>query len=107
MFGITAVVGITISAVGLIDYTPQEVTVETELELGERIFNQSCASCHGDNGEGKVGPALNEGRLVTKYPDPSDHETIVVNGRGAMPSFARQLSSPEIEAVVAYERLAL
>jgi hypothetical protein len=29
-----------------------------DVESGEQIFQQSCAVCHGDNGEGRIGPTL-------------------------------------------------
>lgn len=74
------------------------------LVLGERVYNTNCASCHGPNGEGKVGPALGGGLVVEKYPFISRQIAVIENGRGAMPSFATTLTAEEIEAVALFER---
>ena len=79
-------------------------TIAGDLELGERVFAQNCASCHGRNGGGGMGPKLADGRVVEQYPDPSDHREVVVEGRGAMPAWGDKLSDEEIDAVVRYER---
>ncbi|HHW36035.1 MAG TPA: cytochrome c [Bacillales bacterium] len=49
----------------------------------EGLFAQSCASCHGQNLEGGVGPDLTQvgGRL-----DAAGIENIIVNGQLAMPA---------------------
>ena len=52
-----------------------------DLDLGERVFARNCASCHGRDGGAGVGPKLANGRVVERYPDPSDQRAIVVNGR--------------------------
>ena len=75
-----------------------------DLDLGERVFARNCASCHGRDGGGGVGPKLANGRVAERYPDPSDHRAIVVNGRGVMPPWGDMLSDQEIDAVVRYER---
>jgi cytochrome c551 len=49
----------------------------------EKIFQQSCASCHGTDLKGQIGPALN--RVGSKY-EKTDIEKIIANGRGAMPA---------------------
>ena len=79
-------------------------TTGGDLDLGERVFARNCASCHGRDGGGGVGPKLADGRVVERYADPSDHRAIVVNGRGAMPPWGDKLSDQEIDAVVRYER---
>lgn len=35
-----------------------------QVEAGALIFYEACASCHGANGEGLVGPALNAADLL-------------------------------------------
>ena len=49
----------------------------------EGLFAQSCASCHGQNLEGGVGPALTAvgGKL-----DAAAIEGVITNGQGAMPA---------------------
>ncbi len=49
---------------------------------GETIFQQSCASCHGNNLEGKVGPALTN---VGKKYSQDEITAIIEKGRGSMP----------------------
>ncbi len=71
---------------------------------GAGIYSASCARCHGPDGDGGNGPALSGGRMVEEYPDIADQIAVIVDGRGAMPSFADTLSSEEIEIVARYER---
>jgi mono/diheme cytochrome c family protein len=71
---------------------------------GAAIYAASCASCHGTDGQGNVGPALGGGAVVEAYPDPADQVAVVTDGRNAMPDFGQNLSPEEIEAVVAYTR---
>lgn len=76
---------------------------------GNEIFAASCAVCHGDDGQGGVGPQLNDGAVVAAYPNVQDEVKVVENGKGGgrMPSFASQLSKAEIQAVVEYTRTGL
>lgn len=72
------------------------------LPEGETLYNANCASCHGGDGQGGVGPQL-AGVVADKY-TPAEHVGIVVNGRAAMPAFASSLDDDEIAAIVRYER---
>ncbi|WP_102344881.1 cytochrome c551 [Bacillus sp. Marseille-P3661] len=49
---------------------------------GEELYKQSCASCHGQNLEGGVGPNLTAvgGKL-----DAAGIQNVIENGQGAMP----------------------
>jgi mono/diheme cytochrome c family protein len=71
------------------------------------VFGDNCATCHGGDGSGGIGPRLAGGRVVTVYPDPADQIAVVTNGRGGMPAFGDQLSAEEIAAVVDYTRTVL
>ena len=75
-----------------------------QLELGQSVFAQNCASCHGERGGGGFGPKLADGRVVNRYPQVDDHREIVVEGRGQMPAWGDELSDEDIDAVVRYER---
>jgi mono/diheme cytochrome c family protein len=72
---------------------------------GEAIFKNVCAACHMPDAKGAAGaaryPALasNAKLAIAAYP-----VFMVVNGRGAMPSFARTLSDAQIADVVNYVR---
>jgi len=107
MFALTVGVGVTVLAFGLVDGGPGVASAQSVDDLGQQVYEANCAACHGATGGGGVGPALNNGVLVQKYPDPADHRTIVADGRAAMPSFAGVLSSEQINAVVEYERSGL
>jgi mono/diheme cytochrome c family protein len=83
---------------------------------GSKIYEQSCASCHGDNGEGAVGayPALAGNRAVTMG-IPANLVRVVLSGGYlpataanprpyGMPPFAHVLDDAQIAAVVSYIR---
>lgn len=71
---------------------------------GAVIYAGACASCHGADGGGGIGPALSGGAAVEAFPDVADQITIVSEGQGGMPNFDESLSPEEIEAVVVYTR---
>jgi mono/diheme cytochrome c family protein len=78
---------------------------------GAARYASSCASCHGERGEGKEGPALHNRVLLASASDTYLYETIRRGRRGtAMPSFetgsttSKALSPSEIESIVAFMR---
>jgi mono/diheme cytochrome c family protein len=78
---------------------------------GGRLFAAHCASCHGKEGEGGEGPALNNQVLLSTASDTYLVETIRRGRRGtAMAAFASAsvvqptLSGAEIESIVAFVR---
>ena len=77
------------------------------LLAGRTIFSQQCASCHGVQGQGGVGPSFRGGRLLRDYPNPEAQVAFVSTGRGIMPAFSGILTHTQIEQVVAYERTVL
>jgi mono/diheme cytochrome c family protein len=76
-------------------------------QAGAAIFSTRCASCHGSDGGGGFGPALADGIVAERYPDPADEAAVIARGRGAMPSFADSLTVEQITAVVNYTRTGL
>lgn len=74
------------------------------LVLGGELYANNCRACHGPAGGGGVGTALNEGRVVERYPDVADQIALVRDGVRAMPAFGEKLSDDELEAVVRYTR---
>ena len=74
---------------------------------GAAIYAETCASCHGAEGEGGYGPALGDGAVETSFPDVADQIAVIADGRGLMPAFAGDLTADQIEAVAVYEREAL
>ena len=109
-------------------FVPEEGITDPVLLEGQGIFDQSCASCHGNDGGGGVGRPLNAGEVVLTFPDPADHIAFVSEGSpaagtpygspdrpdgqhiaretpgGAMPPFGDTLTEEELLAVVRYER---
>jgi mono/diheme cytochrome c family protein len=73
---------------------------------GAEIFAAHCSRCHGDNGQGGIGPRL-AGRVADRFPVVDDQIAVVTKGRAGMPSFGASLSRDEIKAVVEYTRTAL
>jgi cytochrome c oxidase subunit 2 len=74
-----------------------------DLRRGADIYRAYCATCHGADGQGGVGPQL-EGRMQTAYPDIEDQILVVANGRANMPAWKARLSAKQIRAVVEYTR---
>jgi cytochrome c oxidase cbb3-type subunit 3 len=71
---------------------------------GKAKFATTCAVCHGDKGEGKIGPNLTDdswihgqGKLLDVYKTVSDG----VPAKG-MPTWNRQLKVDEIKQIVAF-----
>lgn len=71
--------------------------------VGEELYEQSCASCHGSAGEGASGPALGPGSNSESLTDEQIAGSITV-GPGAMPGFSR-LSDAQVDSLVAYVRV--
>ncbi|MBI3007368.1 MAG: cytochrome c [candidate division NC10 bacterium] len=77
-----------------------------DLALGENVYGKRCASCHAADGRGDAKMAeilkvsISDLRATTK----SDQElrTVISKGKPPMPAFEKQLSSDELQAVVAY-----
>ena len=67
----------------------------------------NCASCHGPNGEGEIGPKLAGGAVVRDFPNEADQIAFVAKGRGDMPGFASASSAKELQEVVEYTRTGL
>jgi mono/diheme cytochrome c family protein len=83
---------------------------------GAKIYDERCASCHGDNGEGAPGayPALAGNRAVTMSVAANPVRVVLSGGYlpatagnprpYGMPPFAHVLSDEDIAAVVSYIR---
>jgi mono/diheme cytochrome c family protein len=74
---------------------------------GAQIFQANCASCHGANGEGGIGPKLAGGAVITDFPYEQNQIAFVAKGRGGMPAFGGSLSATQLRQVVEYTRTGL
>lgn len=75
------------------------------LALGEAIYTQNCASCHGSAGDGHAAepqaPALNDREHAWHHPD-GQLQQVIMNGGQIMPPFKDKLTTEETVAVVRY-----
>jgi mono/diheme cytochrome c family protein len=85
--------------------------VTGDAAAGARLYAEACASCHGERGEGKEGPALANPRLLAAASDAYLVESIRRGRRGtSMPAFAsaspthRVLDDGEIASIVTFMR---
>lgn len=81
------------------------MTKDELMQLGEATYMAHCAACHQPTGLGlpPTFPAL-KGSVVATQGTVAEHISLVVNGKGMMTPFGKQLSLKEIAAVVTYER---
>ena len=71
----------------------------TGAELGEEMWAGVCAKCHGQLGEGGIGPRLAGSATLQ---DPEAVENIVRNGRGEMPAVGADWSDEQLDALTTY-----
>jgi len=82
--------------------TSSKVTMKTDnvnAMAGKRIFEEKCATCHGNDGTAGIANAAN---LQTSKLDINSMVNTISNGRGGMPSFKNQLTEDEIEKLASY-----
>jgi mono/diheme cytochrome c family protein len=72
----------------------------------QALYEQHCANCHAIDGAGAVGPALNDGRVVERFPEIDDQIAVITVGRVdlGMPPFGDTLTEEQIQAVAEYTR---
>lgn len=85
-----------------------EMSEDKLMNLGEKIYNSTCAACHQANGQGVPGafPALAGSDIATNSDQRDHHIDVVLHGVDgtAMQAFSNQLSMSELAAVITYER---
>ena len=76
---------------------------EQTLNNGKQLFQQNCATCHGAQGEGKIGPNLTDNAWLHGGKPVEIHKTIsegaVAKG---MPAWERTLGPGRVRALAAY-----
>ncbi|NOX62732.1 MAG: c-type cytochrome [Chloroflexi bacterium] len=72
------------------------------IEDGAALYSEACATCHGANGEGLVGPALNAADLLVPEPGESLPPRVIARGwKGDLHSFlATSISSGRVGTVM-------
>ena len=73
---------------------------------GAKLFAQNCSACHQLTGKGVPGafPALAGDQFAQG--SPKAVSTLLLNGRGGMPSFRNDLSNQQIASILTYVRSA-
>lgn len=82
--------------------TTQHPAPETAAS-GKDLYDANCAACHGTELEGGVGPPLDRTSDASELSD-ARYVLRTTEGRGDMPAFADQLTSEEIDEIIAYIR---
>ena len=81
-----------------VEPSPAAPSDNPQLVLGQTVYADNCARCHGSAAQGAVAPAL-AGKQIDL--------DVVRNGRRGMPAFGKQLDERQLEAVAAYVAEAL
>ena len=87
----------------------RETHLASLAEQGEAIFQLNCSSCHGADGEGGIGPALNSQQFLTGADDEQIAAIIAVGIPGTQMSaysldFGGPLTSEQIRSVTIWLR---
>ena len=81
----------------------------TLTEMGAELYGLNCASCHGAEGEGGIGPGLNSQEFLTSAVDGQISALISVGVPGSLMSpyaleFGGPLTAEEIDGLTTYLR---
>lgn len=82
----------------------REQNLDSLAEQGEELWGFNCASCHGLNGEGGVGPTLNSQQYLTSASDLQTRQLVSVGVPGSQmgaysQDFGGPLTSEQIKAL--------
>jgi cytochrome c oxidase subunit 2 len=78
-------------------------TMAELMARGAEVYKSNCAVCHQPTGKGAgVFPALDGSKIVNG--PIANHVSIVLNGKGAMPTWGKTLNDVEIASVITFER---
>lgn len=77
---------------------------ESAVAAGKEKFVQNCAACHGQQGEGQIGPNLTDAYWIHGDGSLMSIKDLVANGvaEKGMPAWEKQLTREELVRVVAY-----
>ncbi len=87
----------------------REANLDSLASTGENLWSFNCSACHGLNGEGGVGPALNSEQFLQAATNDQIAQIIAVGVPGTqMSAFSQDhagpLTSEQIEALTIYVR---
>jgi cytochrome c oxidase subunit 2 len=75
------------------------LTTRAAADLGRDEWVGACSKCHGPQGKGNYGPALNKSPLLTQR---KGLYTIATQGQGRMPPVARGWTKTQLDALFGY-----
>ena len=75
---------------------------EDYLAIGKKLFAERCASCHGADAKGGIGPDLTRKEFRYGRTAQAIGESIAGGRPGGMPPFQNDLSHEQIEGLVQY-----
>ncbi|AEP29941.1 cytochrome-c oxidase, cbb3-type subunit III [Brumicola nitratireducens] len=86
--------------------TPVEQLAKNEeaVQVGQRLFLQNCAQCHGSNAKGAASgfPNLTDNDWIYGGSGDKIKETLILGRRGAMPGWLNSMGEDGVAEVVAY-----
>jgi cytochrome c oxidase cbb3-type subunit 3 len=89
------------------DISPDQLAAiiadKSKVDAGKVVFSTTCASCHGPDGGGLIGPNLTD-KFWLHGGQPADIYKTVVNGvlEKGMPNWGKILKPDQVQNVVAY-----
>lgn len=78
------------------------VTDAKQLQTGQDLYKANCASCHGQKGEGLVGPNLTDRYWLYGGKISDVFKTIKYGTNKGMPSWQKQLNPLQIQQITSY-----
>lgn len=78
---------------------PSQITFVDTSMPGYKLFEQTCANCHGSKGEGNIGPAIYG---IGKYWDAQKLQDFITHPAGAMPPMGTLSSPQQVQEVAAW-----
>jgi mono/diheme cytochrome c family protein len=85
---------------------PPEVNIDTLSLESPQIYQDLCSQCHGDKGEGKIGPSFLTDDFITKKTDQDIFDAINQGHKTtAMIGWGEILSAEQIQGLVDYIRI--
>lgn len=102
-------IGFVICILILLAYTakrPAQPLASAEvIALGASLYQETCASCHGDQGQGHAlleqAPALDSSEHAWHHPD-GQIQQLILNGGSLMPGFSETLGEGDVEALIRF-----
>jgi cytochrome c oxidase cbb3-type subunit III len=73
-----------------------------DLAAGQKTFATTCAMCHGADGKGSIGPDLTGANFRYGKTEAEIRQSITKGRPNGMPAFGTQLSSNELDNLIAF-----